>query len=130
VPLVGTDLPDVSNLTYITIAGSTTVEENAARLIDENHVLYRSWSGDSMTHNAVLTNPDDSSQVPTSTRGFSMDKLKKCLNENGIAWAVLLVVGVACSAACATAVLCLPCVALYAGITGGALSKCVSYAFG
>ncbi|GAA4266358.1 hypothetical protein [Frondihabitans peucedani] len=130
VPLLGRDLPQVSNLTFVATDETVDVVENAASLIDDEHAVYRSWTDGRLTRDVVLTKPGSDPDAAASARGFSMDRLKKCLNENGIAWAVLLVVGVSCSAACATAVLCLPCVALYAGITGGALSRCVGYAFG
>ncbi len=61
--------------------------------------------------------------------GLSWKKLNSCLNSIGISWAILAVISVACSAACATMVACAPCIAAMAGFTGGTITGCVKRAW-
>jgi hypothetical protein len=63
------------------------------------------------------------------TYGFDWKRLNNCLNSIGISWAVIAILGVACGAACATMVLCAPCLAAAAGFTTGTIAKCVSNAW-
>lgn len=108
---------------------SASVIEMAAEMIDANRVHWSTWENGVSTRNVEVTQAGSVSNSDASTYGFSVDKLKKCLNNAGINWALVAIVGVACSAACATAVLCGPCIALNAGLTGGTVARCVNLAF-
>jgi hypothetical protein len=129
VPLLGTDLPEVTHLTFITSAGVTQVTEMVADLISPERVHLGIWQNGIQAKNVELSSAAPGAQAEVGTKGFSMDKLKKCFNNAGLNWALIAVVGAACGVACATAVLCAPCVALNAGLTGDTVTKCVKIAF-
>lgn len=129
VPLRGTDLPEVSNVTFVSVDGLTSVVEMKSWMIDAATVGFQMWQDGTQSKNVVLTNPDADSAGGFQQIGVDWRKLNSCLNSIGISWAVLAVISVACAAACATMVLCAPCIAAMAGWTGGTIAACVKRAW-
>lgn len=128
VPLLGTDLPEVSKVTFVVGGGVTQVVEMASRMVDPSTVELRMWQDGRQTENVRLSNPEVADGGIAQV-GVDWRKLNSCLNSIGINWAVLAVISVACAAACATMVACAPCIAAMAGWTGGSIGACVKRAW-
>lgn len=130
VPLVGTNVPEMTKLSFVQTAGKTTVTEMASGLTSADAAHFALWENGTLTKNVDLTRGDATAQPSQiGTYGLDWNRLNNCLNSIGISWAVIAILGVACGAACATAVLCAPCLAAAAGFTTGTIAKCVSNAW-
>lgn len=130
VPLLGTDVPEMTKIAFTTSAGRTTVTEMVAGMVSSASVHFAQWQDGSLVQNVELHKGERTAAASTiGTRGLDWNRLNTCLNSIGISWAVIAVLGVACGAACATAVLCAPCLAAAAGFTAGTIAKCVSVAW-
>jgi hypothetical protein len=130
VPLLGTDVPEMTKLSFVTAGGATTVTEMASAMTSSRTVHFAMWQDGQRTKNVDLTQGENAEQASSiGTYGLDWKRLNNCLNSIGISWAVIAILGVACGAACATAVLCAPCLAAAAGFTTGTIAKCVSNAW-
>ncbi|WP_263119598.1 hypothetical protein [Cellulomonas sp. RIT-PI-Y] len=93
-------------------------------------MAFRMWADGVLVQDLTLLDPEaEVSSAEVVPVGLSWKKLNNCLNQIGINWAVLAVISVACSAACATMVACAPCIAVAAGWTGGSIGACVKHAW-
>lgn len=130
VPLKGTNLPEVTKITFMTVGDRTSVIELRSELVSETEVAFSMWQDGVQTHNAVLENPDGTATDSGVQRaGVDWQVLNDCLAGAGINWAILAVISTACAAACATMVLCAPCISAMAGWTGGTIAGCVEIAW-
>ncbi|MBF4606210.1 hypothetical protein [Curtobacterium sp. VKM Ac-1393] len=130
VPLLGTDVPEMTKLSFVTADGATVVTEMAAAMTSATAVHFAMWQDGHLTKNVDLVQGANSEQASSiGTYGLDWKRLNNCLNSIGISWAVIAILGVACGAACATMVLCAPCLAAAAGFTTGTIAKCVSNAW-
>lgn len=130
VPLLGTDVPEMTKLSFVTVDGETTITEMASAMTSATVVHFAMWQDGQLTKNVDLTQGTEAEQASSvGTYGLDWKRLNNCLNSIGISWAVIAVLGVACGAACATMVLCAPCLAAAAGFTTGTIAKCVSNAW-
>lgn len=130
VPLTGTDVPEMTKISFLTAGGRTSVTEMASAMQSSTEVHFAMWEDGTLTKNVKLDEGTPEVQ-PSSigTNGLDWNRLNNCLNSIGISWAVIAILGVACGAACATALLCAPCLAAAAGFTTGTIAKCVSIAW-
>ncbi|QKS12544.1 hypothetical protein HUN58_20180 [Curtobacterium sp. Csp1] len=129
-PLVGTDVPEMTKVAFTTSAGQTTVTEMVAAMTSITSVHFAQWQDGALVQNVELHRGEQgASASPTGTRGLDWNRLNTCLKSIGVSWAVIAVLGLACGAACATAVLCTRCLAAAAGFTTGTIAKCVSVAW-
>ena len=130
VPLLGTDVPEMTKLSFVTVDGETTITEMASAMTSTTVMHFAVWQDGQLTKNVDLTQGSDAERASSiGTYGLDWKRLNNCLNSIGISWAVIAVLGVACGAACATMVLCAPCLAAAAGFTTGTIAKCVSNAW-
>ncbi|MFA0851603.1 MULTISPECIES: hypothetical protein [unclassified Curtobacterium] len=130
VPLLGTDVPEMTKLSFVTVDGETAITEMASAMTSTTVVHFAMWQDGQLTKNVDLTQGSDAERASSiGTYGLDWKRLNNCLNSIGISWAVIAVLGVACGAACATMVLCAPCLAAAAGFTTGTIAKCVSNAW-
>lgn len=130
VPLVGTDVPEMTKLSFVTTDGTTAITEMASAMTSSTAVHFAMWQDGQLTKNVDLVRGADAEQASSiGTYGLDWKRLNNCLNSIGISWAVIAILGVACGAACATMVLCAPCLAAAAGFTTGTIAKCVSNAW-
>ncbi|MBF4614010.1 hypothetical protein [Curtobacterium sp. VKM Ac-1376] len=130
VPLLGTDVPEMTKLSFVTVDGETTITEMASAMTSTIVVHFAMWQDGHLTKNVDLTQGSEAERASSiGTYGLDWKRLNNCLNSIGISWAVSAVLGVACGAACATMVLCAPCLAAGAGFTTGTIAKCVSNAW-
>ncbi|MCV2393907.1 hypothetical protein OEB99_06280 [Actinotalea sp. M2MS4P-6] len=135
IPLVGTNLPEVSKIAFISQGRETTVVEIAAEMVSENSVAVAIWQDGVPIHSELVTAQNQSSLTgPAVGNGFtvqdasfSWSKLNSCLSSAGISWAIITVIGIVCAAVCAgtAGAACAPCIASAAGFTGGTISYCV-----
>ncbi|WP_420366296.1 hypothetical protein AAEP80_05730 [Curtobacterium sp. L3-7] len=130
VPLSGTDIPAMTKVSFLTSGGATSVTEMASGMVSATEAHFAMWQDGTLTKNVQLTEGSaEAQQSSIGTHGLDWNRLNNCLNSIGISWAVIAILGVACGAACATAVLCAPCLAAAAGFTTGTIAKCVSNAW-
>ncbi|GAA4679494.1 hypothetical protein [Frondihabitans cladoniiphilus] len=131
VPLSGTNLPEVTNLTFVVTPDDVAVVEMVAGMTSDSRVAFSMWQDHVQTKNVIMSQDSDGTSSSTSPSPYGMNwtKFKNCLNNAGINWALVAVISVACSVACATAVLCAPCIAAQAGLTGGTIARCINIGF-
>ncbi len=130
VPLLGTDVPEMTKLSFVTAEGTTAITEMASAMTSSTAVHFAMWQDGRLMKNVDLVKGVDAEQASSiGTYGLDWKRLNNCLNSIGISWAVIAILGVACGAACATMVLCAPCLAAAAGFTTGTIAKCVSNAW-
>lgn len=130
VPLVGTDVPEFSKVTFVKRGNTTDVYEMVAQMAGPDQVHFQMWRNGSAVEDLVITNPDPDAELGGVVQaGLSWSRLNYCLSNIGINWAVLAIISVVCAAACATMVGCAPCIAAMAGWTSGSIAGCVRWAW-
>jgi hypothetical protein len=129
VPLLGTDIPEVSKVVFMHASGRTSVVEMAAHVIDAGAFHLDVWQDGSQIKNVDVTNPavaEGSGVIQV----FSWSVLNRCLASAGIAWWVIAAIGVVCTAVCVgTAGFgCAVCIAALSGANLGLIAACVKRA--
>lgn len=133
VPLQSDGIPELTKVTFVYDGKQTTVIEMVANVVDESHAGVRVWQNGTIVKNVQVHDPslDSTGSASVLSVGFSMSKLKSCLNNAGVsAWLVALI-GATCAVVCAATVgaACLPCVVAILGFTSGSIAACVYLAF-
>ena len=131
VPLLGTDVPEMTKLSFVTVDGEDGDHRDGIRHdVDHRgalrHVAGRSADQERGPHAGIRRG---AGVVDRDVRPRLEAAEQLASSSIGISWAVIAVLGVACGAACATMVLCAPCLAAAAGFTTGTIAKCVSNAW-
>lgn len=128
VPLAATNLPELTKVAYVSIDGVVHVTEMVSEVLDASHASVMMWEDGELTKDVVLY---DKSATASSVQqvGLSWTLLNRCLASQGISGWTMAILGVVCGAACATAVLCIPCLAAAAGVGAGTVAACVRIAW-
>jgi hypothetical protein len=133
VPLQSEGIQELTKVSFVYDGTQTTVVEMVASVIDESHAGVRVWQNGAIVKDVQVHDPslDTTGNASVLSVGFSMSKLKNCLNNAGVsAWLVALI-GATCAVVCAATVgaACLPCVVAILGFTSGSIAGCVYLAF-
>ena len=130
VPLRGSEIPEFSKAVFTLSGGQTHVTEMYAEVLESGDVSFQMWEDGVQVKDIDFVNPDSQSDDSIQTVKFSWSKLNSCLSKAGINWAVLAIIAVVCTAACAVTAGagCAICIAALAGWTGGTIGACVALA--
>ena len=131
VPLLGTDIAELSKVSYIAAGGRMTIVEMASSSIDADHAGLRMWEDGVQTRDVVVSRSTaDSGSSTVVQAAWSFDKFKDCLNRNGVMWATLSLLAAVCGVVCAVSAGtgCLPCAAAVLGGNIGAIGTCAAAA--
>lgn len=127
VPLIGSDLPLTSKVTFLATADGMTVVEMASGMLDDDHAALTVWQNGTQTTDLVVANSattegDDG----VYSTGWSWNKFSRCLNNQGVNWAVITLISAACSLACVASAGfgCVACAVAVLGGASGTVSAC------
>lgn len=134
VPLHGTDIPEMSKVTYAVKGSETSVVEMMAATSDGSHASLRVWQDGTLIDDVTVYDPArDTGKFASGVQntGFSMSRLQNCLTNAGVAAWLVALIGATCSVTCAltAGAGCLACAVALLGFTSGAISACVYGAF-
>ncbi|VTR75979.1 hypothetical protein CHMI_00735 [Cellulomonas hominis] len=130
VPVLGTDIPELSKVVYLATDQGITVVEMVAGMVDTDRAGMRVWEDGTLTKDIVVVNSDAASDGTVVQAGWSFNKFKNCLNNAGIMWATVALVGSICGVACAVTagVACIYCAAGVLGGNAGVIGTCAAAA--
>jgi hypothetical protein len=125
VPLLGTDLPEVTKVTFAHTSEGTSVVEFAGRTVDESRMQLEIWQDGIQAKNAVVELVDSSAGGVVQV--FDFDEFADCLTESGVPTAIVGAISVACTVTCVVTAGfgCLVCAAALAGAYGGLVAGCI-----
>lgn len=85
VPLLGTDVPEMTKLSFVTVDGETTITEMASAMTSVTVVHFAMWQDGQLTKNVDLTQGTEAEQASSvGTYGLDWKRLNNCLNSIGI----------------------------------------------
>jgi hypothetical protein len=133
VPLTGTNLQDVTHVSYVVKDGVTTTVEMVATVTDESHAAFKMWQDGSLVRDVVILDPELASQGERATitsASLNWSKLNSCLTNAGISTWVIATLGAACGVACffTVGLGCVGCLAAVVGFGSGTIAGCVKVA--
>ena len=125
------ELKAANKVIFVWDRGTLTTQEIFGELKDTNSVHVRIWQNDELQENQLIINNNKSAIFDIATRGMNWGNLNSCLSNLGINWAVLAIISVGCTAACAltAGAGCIGCIGAMTGFTGGSIASCVEYAW-
>lgn len=125
VPAKATEDPLLNKVVFLTSQGSSTIMECAGSLVDAATLHFEIWQDGRQIKNADVVNTaaNDSGEV---VQAFDWNAFNRCLSSQGISWALLTAIGIACSAVCAgtLGLGCAGCLAFAAGGWSGTVLGC------
>lgn len=127
VPLLGTNTPEVTKVSYIQTNGAWNIMELAVRQESESRANLKMWMDGSLVRDQTITPPSEDLGY-----GMNWGRLKQCLVQDaGLNWVVLSSLGTICSVAClvTAGTGCMLCVAGVVGFNGGTIGACVHRAW-
>lgn len=123
VPLIGTNTPEVTKVSYIQANGSWSIMELSVQQNTEDRASLKMWMDGNLVRDQMLTPPAEDLNY-----GMNWGRLKRCLVEDaGLNWVILSSLATICSVAClvTAGTGCILCVAGVAGFNGGTIAACV-----
>ncbi len=132
VPLSGTDLPELSKVTYFKMGDSAEVVEWAASLTADNTVSVDGWQNGQKFREALFViegaNQDGAS---ITSVGLNQKKLERCLTANGMPQWIVTTIFSVCTAVCifTLGVGCIVCISAWAGANSAIIYDCVKRAW-
>jgi hypothetical protein len=130
VPLLGTDIPELTKVVFSHDNGTTTVVEMSARFSDVAHAQLDVWQNGAHTDAITAENPELMEADGSVAQVGWWDRLNSCLSSAGIHWAVITLVSAACAAACVVTAgtACLLCISAVIGGSSGTIAGCIQQA--
>ena len=128
VPLVGTNLPEMTKVVYVVVDGRTVTMEYAAGILDDANARIQVWQDGALIQDAQVYDPaqdtDGSGSATAVQVGLNWSKVNKCLTNAGLSTWIAGTLVAACSLACAlTAGLgCIGCLAAATGFGAGTIA--------
>ena len=125
VPVSGTADPVLNKVVFMARAGAATVMEYSGFMIDAATLHFEIWQDGRQTKNVDVVN-----EAAVSADGvlqvFDWNAFNRCLSSQGISWALLTAIGIACSAICAgtLGLGCVACLSFAAGGWSGTVVGC------
>ncbi len=102
VPLSGTDLPELSKVTYFKMGDSAEVVEWAASLTADNTVSVDGWQNGQKFREAlfVIEGANQDGGASITSVGLNQKKLERCLTANGMPQWIVTTIFSVCTAVC------------------------------
>lgn len=128
VPMLGTNVPDMTKVVYAYDGERTQTFEYAAVSPDPARANFQMWTDGVQVQNVDFYDPAlDSSEDGLIAQAFSWKKLNDCLSSAGIPSWLFGMIALACAAVCVgTAGLgCIGCIAAAGGFGSGIAAACV-----
>ncbi len=127
VPLVGSDLPLTSKVSFVATAEGMTVIEMASGMLDDDHAAMTVWQDGTRTKDLVVANSEATENgAGVYSTGWSWSEFSRCLNNQGVNWAAITLISAACSLACVASAGfgCVACAVAVLGGASGTVSAC------
>lgn len=131
-PLLGTDVPELSKVTYFRQHGSAQVVEWVAAMTDPSTIQVQGWqNGGKIRESVFIISGYEQGGAEIATAGINYDKLERCLTRNGLPQWVLNTIFAVCSLVCifTLGAGCIACIAAWAGANTAIIYDCVKRAW-
>jgi hypothetical protein len=133
VPLIGTDLPQVTKVSFLATSEGMTIVEMASAMLPDGGAGMKIWQNGVLIRDVVVTDSEAAGSADglnVTPAGWSFNKFKQCLNNAGVVSATISLVAAACSVACAitAGTACFACLAAILGGNSGMMGTCVAWA--
>ena len=132
VPLAGTNVPELSKVTYFRQGESAEVVEWAAAATDPTTIQVQGWqNGGKIRESIFVIEGYEQNGAEIATAGLNYDKLERCLTRNGLPQWILNTIFAVCSLVCifTLGAGCIACIAAWAGANTAVIYDCVKRAW-